>query len=425
MISELPLARANITPNNISYKRIHMLTAHQIELIKATVPVLREHGVALTSHFYKRMLGGNPELLNVFNRAHQARGHQQKALAGAVLAYAENIENPGVLLDAVKLIATKHCTIGIRAEQYGIVGRHLLASIREVLGEAASDELIDAWAAAYGQLADILIDLESDIYKKQTLAEGGWSGWRPFVIERKHVESPEVTSFYLRPADKGAVSGYKSGQFISVRVFLPELGIFQPRQYSLSRAPSDDGMLRISVKRVDACDQAPAGLVSTHLHGLAEGSVIDVSAPTGEFHLKDGDNPLVLVSAGIGITPILAMLQDVAAKQPQRPVTLLHVARTVDDFALKDDVREAVSKLSNAKCTVYLTQQQAGDAPCSCFKLARPDAKAVAALAPTKDSDVYICGPVCFMNAMREAFAAAGVDSSRIRTEAFGTGNQS
>ena len=175
-----------------------MLTSRQKELVKATVPVLREHGVALISHFYKRMLTGNPELQNVFNNAHQARGHQQQALAGAVLAYAENIENPTVLLNAVKHIATKHCTIGIRAEQYGIVGKHLLASIKEVLGEAANDELIEAWAAAYGQLADILIGVEGGIYKEQTLADGGWSGWRPFVVERKVQETENVTSFYLK-----------------------------------------------------------------------------------------------------------------------------------------------------------------------------------------------------------------------------------
>ncbi len=402
-----------------------MLTSRQIELIKSTVPVLREHGVALTSHFYKRMLGGNPELLNVFNRAHQSRGHQQKALASAVLAYAENIENPSVLLGAVKHIATKHCTIGIRAEQYGIVGKHLLASIREVLGEAATDELIDAWAAAYGQLAEILIGVESNLYQQQTLAEGGWSGWRPFAIERKVEESNEVTSFYLRPTDKGAVCDYKPGQFISVRVFLPELGIMQPRQYSLSRAAAQDGMLRISVKRVDAVGDSPAGLVSNHLHTLSEGAVIEVSAPTGEFHLQEGNSPVVLVSAGIGITPILAMLQDIAAKDPMRPLIFVHVTRSTQCFALMKEVREAISKMSSAQCSVYLTQAKEGDGACSCFKTGRPDANSILALAPTTDSDVYICGPTDFMHSMSLAFAAAGVPSAQIHTEAFGTGNQS
>lgn len=241
-----------------------MLTPRQIELIKATVPVLREHGVALTSHFYKRMLNGNPELKNVFNQSHQALGRQQKALAGAVLAYAENIENPGVLIGAVKHIAAKHCTVGIRAEHYPIVGKHLLASIREVLGEAATDELIDAWAAAYGMLADLLIQVESGIYTEQNTAEGGWSGWRPFVVEKRVEETPEVASFYLRPADGGTVPAFKPGQFVSVRAYLPELGVDQPRQYSLSHAPVCDKGLRITVKRIDAHDGAPQGHMSTH-----------------------------------------------------------------------------------------------------------------------------------------------------------------
>ena len=102
-----------------------MLTKKQIELVKATVPVLREHGVALTSHFYKRMLSHNPELRQVFNMGHQRAGFQQQALAGAVLAYAENIENLQPLLGAVAHIANKHVSVGIRAEHYPIVGKHL------------------------------------------------------------------------------------------------------------------------------------------------------------------------------------------------------------------------------------------------------------------------------------------------------------
>ena len=141
-----------------------MLTANQIALIKASVPFLEEHGLELTTHFYRRMLEGNPELKSVFNQAHQMKGEQQMSLAVAVLAYAKNIENPSVLAGAVRRIAQKHCTIGIRPEQYAIVGRHLIASLGELLGEAATPELVDAWTAAYQQLADLLIATEQKIY---------------------------------------------------------------------------------------------------------------------------------------------------------------------------------------------------------------------------------------------------------------------
>ena len=408
-----------------------MLTPRQIELIKATVPVLREHGVALTSHFYKRMLNGNPELKNVFNQSHQALGRQQKALAGAVLAYAENIENPGVLIGAVKHIAAKHCTVGIRAEHYPIVGKHLLASIREVLGEAATDELIDAWAAAYGMLADLLIQVESGIYTEQSTAEGGWSGWRPFVVEKRVEETPEVASFYLRPADGGTVPAFKPGQFVSVRAYLPELGVDQPRQYSLSHAPVCDKGLRITVKRIDAHDGAPQGRMSAHLHQtLKEGSIIELSAPAGEFFLKEGENPVVLVSAGIGLTPLFAMLQSIASKTPNRPVVFMHTTRTKEGFALREAVKKELAKLENKKAHVFFTAADAADVPCCCgcaFEKhhGRPGAKDVLALNPPKDADVYICGPTAFMASMKEAFLNAGVPAGSIHSEVFGTGSES
>lgn len=408
-----------------------MLTPRQIELIKATVPVLREHGVALTSHFYKRMLNGNPELKNVFNQSHQALGRQQKALAGAVLAYAENIENPGVLIGAVKHIAAKHCTVGIRAEHYPIVGKHLLASIREVLGEAATDELIDAWAAAYGMLADLLIQVESGIYTEQSTTEGGWSGWRPFVVEKRVEETPEVASFYLRPSDGGSVPTFKPGQFVSVRAYLPELGVDQPRQYSLSHAPVCDKGLRITVKRIDAHDGAPQGRMSTHLHQtLKEGDVIELSAPAGEFFLKDGENPVVLVSAGIGITPLFAMLQSIASKTPKRPVIFVHTSRTKENFALREAVKTQLAKLENAKAHLFLTAPKAAEAACCCnctFEKhqGRPGAADILALNLPKDADVYVCGPTGFMASMKEALLNAGIPAGNIHSEVFGTGAES
>ena len=152
------------------------MTPDQKALVTATVSTLKEHGVALTTHFYRRMFEHNPELKNVFNMGNQQNGKQQMALAMAVLAYAENIEDPSVLLHAVTKIGHKHVSLDIRPEHYAIVGRHLIASIGEVLGEAATPALLDAWAAAYGELAGLMSGLESGLYQKAANQEGGWTG---------------------------------------------------------------------------------------------------------------------------------------------------------------------------------------------------------------------------------------------------------
>src|ERR1051326_7563191 len=174
-----------------------MITEKQKELIRATVPVLRSHGVALTTHFYKRMFSNNPELKNTFNMGNQQNGKQQMALAMAVLAYAEHIDDPSVLAHAVTKIGHKHVSLNIRPEHYAIVGKHLLASIGEVLGAAATPELIEAWAVAYQQLADLMIGVEAGLYRGAIAKEGGWTGWRPFTLKKKVKESEEITSFYL------------------------------------------------------------------------------------------------------------------------------------------------------------------------------------------------------------------------------------
>ena len=256
-------------------------------MVKATAPVLKTHGVALTRHFYARMFEHNPELKHIFNQGHQAGGEQQQALAGAVAAYAEQIDDPSVLAPVVTRIVHKHVSLGVRPEHYPIVGKHLLASIREVLGEAATDELVDASAAAYGQLADLLIAEEARLYADSAAKPGGWTGWRAFRVARREAESSEITSFYLEPADGGQVPGYQPGQYVSVRLYVPELGLMQPRQYSLSDAPGQ-GRLRISVKREPGVAGAPAGRVSNALHDrLQVGGVLD-GAAAGRFPAARG-----------------------------------------------------------------------------------------------------------------------------------------
>lgn len=385
-----------------------MLTKQQIELVKATVPVLREHGVALTSHFYKRMLSHNPELMQVFNMGHQRAGFQQQALAGAVLAYAENIENLPALLGAVAHIANKHVSVGIRAEHYPIVGKHLIASIKEVLGDAATPELIDAWTAAYMQLADVLIGAEKAIYDKNAVAEGGWTGWRFFKVAEKSKQTDNVTSFKLVPVDNGKMPEVKAGQYISVRVFVKGQDLIQPRQYTVVKA--DATSLTIAVKKVEAVEKSPAGMVSNTLHNdINEGDVVEVSFPVGEFNLPEGNGELCLLSAGIGITPLFAMLKEAVQKDPTRKISFVHVCKNKEAIPFREDLALVV-KEGNASFEVFETSEHG-----------RPSEDFFKSLV-SQGADYCICGPVPFMKLAASELVKNGVAENKIHAEKFGTG---
>lgn len=389
----------------------------QKSLVLATVPVLRESGVALTTYFYQRMLKHNPELKNVFNQSHQKTGNQPQALAMAVLAYAENIHDPSVLLSVVERIAHKHTSLGIRAEQYGIVGKHLLASIKEVLGDAASDELIDAWAAAYQQLADLFIDVESKLYQESVENAQGWTGWRPFRVRSKVAESEEITSFYLEPTDGGTLPVFKPGQYISVRVFVKETGLYQPRQYSLSQAPNEE-TLRISIKKESAAEHKPAGLVSNHMHGeIQQGDVIEVSAPYGEFVLNEqSERPIVLLSGGVGITPMMAMSSYLNKKDALGSVHFIHSARNPQVHAFKSVTDEFAVKGMKVNYFYDHGANQDNGAQQAPFDLT---------LVLPQDftqADYYLCGPMAFMSHYITQLRQLGVSETQIYAEAFGSG---
>lgn len=394
-----------------------MITEQQKALVKGTVPILKANGVALTTYFYNRMLSKNPELRHIFNQANQHTGAQPTALAMAVLAYAEHIDDPSVLEHALQRIGSKHVSLDIRPEQYAIVGKHLIASIEEVLGPLATPELIEAWTIAYNNLAQIMAGVEADMYAS-AIQNGGWSGWRPFVVKQKMKESQEITSFYLYPADGGEVAGFQPGQYITVRLFVPELNIFQPRQYSISCAPNSQ-YYRISVKKEHGSLQRPAGYVSNLLHlEIQEGAMIEVGAPAGNFVLKAHEtNPVVFISGGVGITPFMSMLDDMSVRKVQRPVTWIHGCRGYDVHAFRDRVQEikSISKVMNVH-TFYdkLEHDVDIDTYDGYVDLCRIENMI------SDHADYYICGPTIFIKTHVEYLRSKGVEAERIHYEEFG-----
>lgn len=144
-----------------------MLSKNTIEIVKSTVPVLKEHGVEITTTFYKNMFANHEEIKGMFNMAKQESGEQPKALAMTILAAAQNIDNLEALLPAVKKIAGAHVNSKVKAEHYPIIGKNLLEAIKEVLGDAATEEVINAWGEAYEVIAKVFIDIEKEMYIDQ------------------------------------------------------------------------------------------------------------------------------------------------------------------------------------------------------------------------------------------------------------------
>jgi nitric oxide dioxygenase len=395
-----------------------MITERQKELVKATVPFLKDNGVVLTKYFYNRMFEHHPELKNVFNMGNQKNGKQQTALAMAVLAYAEHIDSPGVLMPVLDGIGHKHVSLGIRAEHYAIVGEHLLAAIAEVVGEGATDELIDAWSTAYFQLADLMSGHEASLYRNKISQKNGWTGWRPFKVAKKEIESLEITSFYLIPSDGGDVADFQPGQFISVRLFLPELSLLQPRQYSLSCSPNGKHY-RISVKRETSAQEDMNGMVSNFIHDrLNEGDLIDVSSPSGTFVLKDSSSPIVFVSGGVGQTPLVSMVVSLIEKGDKRKIVWVHGCRGADVHAFKSlHDSWADGETSLRKHIFYNTLD--GDNSDAGYQEGWVDLSKVPD-SIIEGADYYLCGPKVFIEKHYNDLLSFGIDKSSIYFEEFG-----
>ncbi|KAH7247610.1 bacterial hemoglobin [Fusarium redolens] len=385
------------------------LTPKQTKIVQSTIPALEKHGVEITTLFYRQLLDKHPELRNMFNTAHQDTGEQPATLAHAVWAYAVNIENPDAMKTAISRIGHKHASLGVTADQYPIVGQGLLSAIKQVLGDGVNSQYF--------------ITFEEGLYHEAMASPGGWKGCRKFLISDKVQESKEIISFHLTPADKGALPSYKPGQFVSIRCFVPELGTYQPRQYSLSDVPNGK-FFQISVKREFASDRKPAGRVSNVLHeSLPEGSEMDISMPFGDFILDvNATTPVVLISGGVGLTPMMAMLKKITEEGKSRTVVFIHAARNSRVHAMKNTLIDIARDNPEVTRLVYYEQVEEGDILGLDY-----DHEGRVNLAEVKDkvvlpgADYYICGLPPFMNTQSKALRDLGVGEKRIRMEVFGS----
>ena len=235
--------------------RPSLLSAAAEAVVRATAAVVAEHAEQITARFYPRMFAEYPELLRVFNQGNQATGEQSQALAGAVVAYAVQLIDPNApsFEHVMKRIAYKHVSLGIRPEQYTIVGAHLLAAVGEVLGDAVTPEIAAAWNEVYWLFAAQLIAEEARLYQQAGVDPA--HPLRPYAVVRRIDETADVISLVLEPADGGDLPEIRPGQYVSVFVDLPD-GDRQPRQYTVS-STAFGTRLQITVRRVRGVNGAP------------------------------------------------------------------------------------------------------------------------------------------------------------------------
>lgn len=382
-----------------------MLSEKSRPVIEATLPVIAERINDITPDFYQRMFAARPDLLDgMFSRSSQLEGSQPRALAGSIAVFASYIlANPDKYPDEVlSRVAHKHAALGLRAEEYPTVYKYLFEAIAANLGDILTPEIAEAWTEVYWLMADALIKLEKGLYASQA----NDVMFAPFSVVDRQETGENVLVFTLEPANATPMTDAVAGQYVSI-ITKARDGLRQPRQFTL--LPSEKNQRRVAIK-LD-----PQGEMTQILHEKQVGDILEVSNPYGDVTLgafgDSEDQPLYLFSAGIGVTPMIAFLSELAATGSKREVVVVHADRSFATWPLRDEMVRYVEMLENGKLLSFAEADGEGN-----FE-GRVD---VSKLNVPANASVYLCGPLPFMQGVRSQLVEAGVPGTQIQYEIFG-----
>lgn len=382
-----------------------MLSEKARPVIDATLPVIAERINDITPDFYQRMFTARPDLMDgMFSRSSQLEGTQPRALAGSIAVFASYIlENPNKYPDEVlSRVAHKHAALGLRQEEYPTVYKYLFEAIAANLGDILTPEIAEAWTEVYWLMADALIKLENGLYSVQA----NDAMFAPFTIVDRQETGENVVVFTFEPANALPMTDAIAGQYVTL-ITKARDGLRQPRQFTL--LPSEKNQRRVAIK-LD-----PNGEMTEILHEKQVGDVLEISNPYGDVTLggfgDSEDQPLYLFSAGIGVTPMVAFLSELAATGSKREVVVVHADRSFATWPLRDEMVRYVEMLENGKLVFFSEADGEGD-----FE-GRVD---VSKLNVPANASVYLCGPLPFMQGVRSQLVEAGIPGTQIQYEIFG-----
>ncbi|KAH8653712.1 globin-like protein [Xylariales sp. PMI_506] len=462
------------------------LSYQQMKLVKGTVPALQEHGEHIATVFYKTMLKEHPDLNNYFNAVHMKNGSQPRALTRLILAFASNVTHISELVPKLERVANKHVSLGIQHEHYGIVCKYLMRAFAAVLGAAMTIEVRTAWTKAYWIMANMLTAREEQLYRDFEKWKGFRRFI--INKKTPETKEGDVVSFELKPVDGAPLPKYMPGQYISLRTRTPDSAYHQIRQYSLSDAYNPDSyritVKRVSEKpgkyspgggdaaapqagqrhgrspassrsghgtrphsRSSSFSTAVAstdgesflgimdysarkgGLVSRLLvDDTMVGDTVELSHPVGEYYLDmdndSGSTPLVLISSGVGVAPLMAMFNSAVQVCPDRPITWVQGSARSTPF--EDRVANYAKDHPSVRTTYFKTEFGSQDLADSTESLGygyyleflKPEDMYFG----NRSTEYFICGSERFMLDMANYLKSSGVPSSQFHFELHTTG---
>ena len=376
-----------------------------VATVDATAATVAPHALDITKDFYAEVIESLPSVvLDLFNPAHNVpiSTHQPAALAASVCAYATNIKDLSPLLvpgGAVDAINHRHCALDVLPAHYPVVHDHLMWSVAKVLGPKLGgevpDAVVDAWSEAVRFLAKVCIDKEEALRAAYAERAGGWRGRKDFVVTEISEVGTDIKSFTFAPVEPQAVGfAFLPGQYLTVKVDPNGDGLTAPRHYTVTSPPGAT-YLQCTTKKIKG------GVVSTYMHeALKVGDTVKLTPPYGVFTIDENLPTGVLLSAGIGVTPMV----NFARALGNNVALVVHVDKTETAHAYKEEFEK--------HRTIF--KYTAGGT--------RPSAQSLAmetVAAAGTDHCFYICGPSAWMNEMQTELLKLG--AKKVMCEAFGS----
>ncbi|CAF1577457.1 unnamed protein product [Adineta ricciae] len=374
-----------------------MITDADREIVKSTVPLLRENAKEIASTFYRDLFKAHPALLNTFNQTNMKIGAQPLALANAIYLAAENIDHLDVLMPWIYTIGYKHRAMMVKPIHYKVVGHFLLNAIAKTLDDKATPEVLNAWSIAYSTIASVFIDVEKELYAD--LGDDGQKSFIPLKIVKKELIADEtITALALERCDGRAICPYLAGQYLTLRV--QKEGHFHNRHYSLTH-PFNGKTYNVAIKQEK--DEQPLGVVSNEIaENFFEGDTILASLPAGNFVLVNDANHYLFIAGGIGITALLAMIKDLKNKGKLDLVTLIYYVSKKGQGASIEEIQSLLDK------DQYIPLDKSN-----------PLTKDLLQSKLTSGTQVYMCGSPSFLNTARTYLSECNHPESQVHFETF------